>query len=509
MSLALTGAAIQAAITAALSAGQSELSIPAGTYILTQPVRIPPGTRNFKLYGAGPGSTILASPANVLSQMLYVGDNIVEHNNWGIYNRPNVQLETVNEGDTELHLVAGGLNGFTPQVGDYCVLWDAHVVYANGSTTGSQLLNRAQNVIVTAFDPATGIVTIDQPAGRAFDTKPALANVSAYVCRDVSVSGFGFDGAIAGTTAEASGGCVTYMLAEGGTVEDIAVNDFLTNAVWLTQVRGMTVDSVQIQDSVATTPGNGYGVVVSRSSQVSVSNGDFSSMQQGFIMHAGSMDVIARECHASACGLDGSHGMDERRIQVIDCSGAIQFGNQAWPEGCDTVSLQGGYMSLLNLCANVRNVNVGDQTPVSLGLIQTWSQETGVSGPGQGPTNVLIENSTVQGLNNLYSDYYCYNGGLIAFKNCTFDQTRTAWGNALDFQHLAGSLSIDGCTFNMSAKGYPAISLSTPGNLQLSVTNSKFENPGVKSPFLVAAGFGGKVMQSGNTLNGAALASNS
>ncbi len=456
---------INSAIAAAIANHASEYDLPAGTYVLNNPIVIPPGTRNFALKGAGSTQTILTAPYQAMNQAIMVGYMVQTHNNWGLTNRTNYSLNSIKQGDSTVSLVSPS----RIYAGHYYCIWDSHTEWANNANV-TCVMNHAEIVNPTAVN-ANGTITLDQPASREYDQTAQLADVDAYLCKNITVSGFGFDASIPGST-NASNSLVAVSLTDGAQISDVTVTNYLTDALNMVNSRNITIDRASISNAIATGPGQGYGVMLSRCRFVTVTNLTANNMRHGIICHAGTTDVSAANCSCIGCSLD-AHGMDERRLSFTNCSGdnTCQFGNQAWPEGDRDITLnQCNFAGGFNACAYANNIQATSST---FGPLVLWSDLAGVTtpAPNQYPDRLSFTGCTFVGPNNLIAE--ATQMGTANFTNCAFNATRTSWGNVFQFKTMSGTLNFSGCSFSCASARNSDIALefSSPNGLNLSLTN--------------------------------------
>jgi hypothetical protein len=302
------------------------------------------------------------------------------------------------------------------------------------------------------------------------------------MCTNLNVSGFGMNGGVPGTTNASS------SLLEVGLVDHFATNDmyvdtYYTDALCFVNTRNLTVTNANINNAVATGPGQGYGVTLERCRYVTVKSCTANNMQQGVICHSGTTDASISYCTMTGCSCD-MHGMDERRITWTDntCTGSIQVGNQAWPEGDMNVTITGGsYGEGLNLCAYANTVSASN---VNFSTLNLWSTLAGVTNPAanQYADKITLTSCTFTGPHDIIKE--CPALGNVTFNKCTLISTQTAWGIVVQIKSMtAKSLNFTNCNFEDDS-GYIPMVLSTSAAFSTSVSGCTFTSQG-GSPYAV------------------------
>lgn len=451
---------INQGIANAISNGEHQYTVPAGTYILQNPIQIPAGTSNFTLQGAGSSQTILTTPNTALNYCIIVGDWVQLHNNWNLTNRTNYAVSAVGQGSQTIKVA----EGTAITTGDYYVLWDTHTEWANNSNQ-TCVMNHGEVCKVTAYNSSTGTITLDKPTSRSYDSTAELAAINSRICTNITVSGFGMNGLVTG------GGSATSALLLGGisdhiSTTDMYVTDFFTDAIDFVMARNISISKMNLNNSVATDPGDGYGVTLQRCRYATVMNCTSTNMRHGYIGHAGSTDLTFVNCTATGCDFD-LHGMDERRATFTNCTsdGTIQIGNQAWPEGDSSVTINGGsFGGGINACAYAENVTA---TKTSFACLTVFSELTGVNNPPstQYPDNFTFNQCSFVNPHNEISESSRF--GTATFNGCYFESTNTAWGYIIVFSQMSvKNFTFSSCTFkNDSTRGDVPIQINDPATL--------------------------------------------
>jgi hypothetical protein len=465
---------INQGIVSAIANGENSYSVPAGTYILQNPIQIPAGTSNFTLEGAGSANTILTTPDTVLLDCIMVGDLVQLHNNWNLTNRTNYPVDAVGANSKIIYVKTGT----SITTNNYYVLYDTHTEWANNSNQ-TEVMNHAEVCKVTGYNSNTGAVTLDEPTARSYDSTAEFAAINARICTNITVKGFGMNGLV-GSSGSASSSLLLCGIADHVNVSDLNVGEFFTGAIDFVNARNINVSNCNVHDSTATDPGDGYGVTIQRCRYVTVSNCVATNMRHGFIGHAGATDLTFTGCTETSCDFD-LHGMDERRVSFNNCTtdGTIQIGNQAWPEGDSTVTISGGsYGSGINACAYADNVT---SSKVTYLCMTVFSELTGQNSPpaSQYPDNFTFNGCSFKGPHNLIAESTRF--GTATFNNCTFEATNTAWGNILVWNEMSvKSFTFSACSFQLdSTRGDIPFVFNTPASLfSLTIKSSAVTSEG-------------------------------
>lgn len=352
---------INAGIQQAIADGKSEYYIPACTYNLDNIIYVPPGTKNFKLYGAGADKTIFVTPNTYLStQAIQIGLPVLLHNDWGLANRTNWSIADPKEGATTLTL-QGGQAAF-PSTAKRFVIWSRQSVC---HSQAPDVCNHyaSEIVTVTGYNSSTNTVTLSGGIGRDYlttDSEPVkLALIDDQISSNIEVSDMGFDGVLANGNG-GSWGFVQASMTDGLKMHDLSAINFDGWAINALLDIHAQMWNLKANDATATGAGAGYGITVQKSRFVEVWDSESSKSRHSFITHSGSMDVNFHDILFNA-GFD-THGYDSKRITLTNCqdgSDSLNIGNGAWNLG-DEVSItnchltEGGFFGygLQNLRTN-------------------------------------------------------------------------------------------------------------------------------------------------------------
>ncbi len=491
---------INAGIAAAIQAGEHEYVLPAGNIPLNKPIVIPPGATDFTIRGQGSSGTTLTT-TQPLSEAIQIGQPVQLHNNWGLTNHPNLHVGPVREGQRSIQLFPGE----RPRANHYYVLWDTHTEGANNDTK-TVVMNHAEIVRVTSAHGDTA--DLDEPTAREYDASAQLADVDRLICRNIKVQGIGFNGATG--LSKSSRSLLAAYWVEGMEVSDTKIRNYETNALYFVNSRHITVSHADISGATTLGPGGGYGVALSRCRFALVTDSEADQSRHGFIAHAGTTDATFQRCACQASGFD-AHGMDERRLQFLDCKadGTLQVGNQAWPEGDRQIEIRNcQFGGGLNVCARTRDLQATDS---DFGLVAIWSDVTGYQNPSadQAPDGIHLVHCRIIGQNDLIKAHVAAPGrpvrvGTIEFRDCEFESTRRQWGSAIEFKDLSGHLIFDGCRIACdSERGDVPIQLSSPyQDLFVELNRCEVRSSAANCAAVVHPGFAGLVSLVGNRYHG-------
>lgn len=294
-----------------------------GTYFLSQPLVIPAGAKRFSLRGAGKDASILR-PNVAMAYAIEAGDEVLNHNNWGLTQLPQTPVLPSRTGDASLVFATRT----TLQPGPY-VLWDqGKVEHRDG---GATTFFRAEIVQVETSIPSARKAVLANAIGREYTLAPSLALLKGVLSEQVTIEGLGFDGAaVDGSRAK---GMVVVGLTRGVTLRNLACRNFTHSGIKTVLCSDVSIRDVQVTDAEADGPGEGYGIQISRSRWVQIADSSIGNMRRGIVMHTGTMDALIERCTTDGTDFD-THGFDERRITFRHCTGGgISFGNEAWYAG--------------------------------------------------------------------------------------------------------------------------------------------------------------------------------
>jgi hypothetical protein len=482
---------INQGISAALAQGASSYTLPAGTYNIQNPIVIPAGAQNFSLVGAGSSKTILTTPSGALSQqVIQVGVNPVLSDNWWITGSNNVPINSVVTGQSSIKLVTPSASFKT----GYYILWDAYKVMCAKGPNDS--MNHAEVVKVTAYNPTTGVATIDVPAGREYTQSPMLAPYQGAVCTNITVSGIGFNGYTSNGYTE---GLLMVGISDHVAVNDLNVINFNSDAIMTNTARYVTISNSNVSTTDDGDAGSGYGFAIYRSRFVTVQNCTANQCRHGFIIHSGSMDVTLSQ-DTTYNGID-THGYDERRICIFECTGdGGDIGNDAWLAGANGVLIQNcNFNSTFGFHANVRNVRVVNTTLAGVGMYSVDPGTTptvGVPAGGMADAIMFVHCNIVGGGFTLFSEEGATRMGAITFSQCNFENTGTDWGTDIDLAAIPGNLNLLSCTLKVDSADH-VVQLTDPANLVFVMRQCQLIGQGNLGVW-VSSAFGGRAQFVGN-----------
>lgn len=486
---------INQGIQNALAQGLTSYQVPAGTYTLQNPIIVPPATINFSLQGAGSALTILTSPSAKMTHMIRVGSLYNHYRN----NGSTRLLATVKQGDTSVILPMN----FNLPLNKYYTLQDDYLVY--NASDPARINNHFELVKFTSYSPTTGRATLDKPAAREYNLNPAIFSADAETSQNVSVSGFGMDGTIIGTTIDASDRLVYAVLVDGLNLTDLRVQTFQSAGLEVDECRNVQITNSSVNGAVDKGAGQGYGFILRHSRFVNVSNSSADGCRHGFILHSGTTDTTLDTCASTGpySNID-LHGFDERRVVIKNCScgTTINIGNDKWLAGAKSVTIQNCTMGgALILCPNASGITV---TNSSLGGVKTTSSNEPLSSPTGGyPDLVKFDTCSFTTGNSVFTNQISAIG-TISFNLCTFESTRTDWGSLFSISQFdQGTLNFTTCKFTVDSlrpADVPFQIYAGGVNAKVVIRGSQFiSNGGSLCAVLITAPFAGHVSLTTNT----------
>ncbi len=475
--LSLTGLAtaqdegmLQRQLNEAIARGEP-FRIPAGTFRLSKPLRVPGGVSNLQIIGAGPDRTILKPSAN-MNYAIEIGGEIVGHNLWPLAQKSGaIRLGPLAESAKEISAKASP---------GYYLLWDQNRVI-HQKTKSTSIMNRAEIVRVTGS--ADGRLTIDRPLGREYTMSPSMVPIDQEIGLNLKIEGVGYDG-----SAVQSQGFLQIRLVRGVEIRNCEARGFRQGGFLIALCEDVKIENCFAGEATDGGWGNGYGFYISRSKNVSVVDCKAKKCRHGFIAHGGSRHVRFERCVGEAAGFD-THGMGEGFIHFIDCrtvSCGIAIGNDAWQEGTEHVTVvrmktDGG----IQMHPNVKDVRVTDSTFKGVNFFNMNRI---------GPSHLVFTRCRIEGPKHLINNARGVFARAVRFEECSF-KTETNWGRVIEVKSGEGDLSFNNCTFETQDTRAPFRLISSSG-LDLRVLNCKTIGR-AEALILVEKGYQGKVEASG------------
>lgn len=489
---------INQAISDAIASGRSSITLPARVINLDNNIIVPPGTKNFALIGAGIDRTVIKSRWK-RQKFIDVGDQIVSHNNWGLTNKTNYNVETVPEGATTLRLLPGQAP-LTP--GDY-VLWDENVI-RNRSGAGDTY-NRAEIVKVLVYNFSNRTVLLDQPVGRTFNVRPKLADYRTALSENITISGMTFDGLA--DDGQGSEALLSLNSVRNAVVRDVRFVNYSNGAMYVNVCKNTEISGVIIDRATQGGVGAGYGLTTTRSRFTWIHN-VVANWGQAIKFHTGAMDSLVEDIVTTDGGnaID-SHGFDELRVTVRRATGngGITLGNEAWAAGGSGHLVEDSDLGFLFIGPNATNVVVRRSRfagALSLSDLDPNQADPNANPRGGTPGNLWFEDVEFTAAQNVVNDFVWYNVRRATFVRCKFTSTNPNWGSVIKLAGARGSLEFIECEFNAGANR-EAIEIATgAGNrLNLVIRNSVIRSEvGLDVGLWLRPTFQGSVMISNNRL---------
>lgn len=426
---------VSADVLAAISAGMSSYTLPAGEVMLRSPIIIPPGTRGFSLLG-GAGGTTLRTPSHMDRQAIRIGNRPELSDNWWITGPNNISIGAVPEGQD-------WVQSAEPVPLGYAVLWDHYkIVCAKGPNVS---MNHAELVKVVSYDQTTGKAMLDAKVGRDYAAPASLCPYEGATCANIKVQGISFDGATM-DGSNTSEGLLMLGIADNVQLIDLHAKNFRSDAIATNTARNVSVTNCSVQGASEGGAGAGYGFSIYRSRHVVLQGDSATGCRHGILLHSGTMDVQIRSC-TTPNGFD-LHGYDERRVDITDCSGdGLDVGNDAWLGGAKDV-----HLTHCNITGDV-GFHAGTGivcTDCQFGAIGLYSVEAGTTPTVGIPAAEQVGDLTLVGCTmtsggSCVIDQGAQRYGTVAFRDCKFRSKSTSLD--LSYSGAGGSLAFTGCTF--------------------------------------------------------------
>jgi hypothetical protein len=279
---------IQQAVNQGIAEGR-DVRLSEGTFRVKNSISIPRETNNFRILGAGSDKTKFITTSPLTGNLFRIGNyNIQSHNNWGISNLPQIEVDGRVEDNAKTATISEGQSA--PVVGQWYALWDQQYfqhpqwrVYVTG-----------EMLKVTAYNPATRQVTFDINVGRTYGREAKLANLDKFTNSDIAVGGFTYDAFIE-ETSEWSKGVITAGMSLRLKVHDIKVIHFDGVNFNLSLCRECDISKIDQTETQSRSAGAGagYGIVFSRSRLSTICDSDSRGgrMRHNMVSHTGSMDL--------------------------------------------------------------------------------------------------------------------------------------------------------------------------------------------------------------------------
>lgn len=444
----MTAAQINSAILAAIAGGQRSYTVPAGVHTIEAPIRIPGGTSGFELLG-GPGVD--------LQPVAGLGDRYAIEVSADDPTGP-ISIGPVVTGQRVLTRTGS----WTP--GWYLIEDDHVALHVTSSTKKNHL------AVVRVLD-ASG--TVDRPMPREFGPNPRALPLAGLLSENIRVSGFRLiaNGALTGDSRARGLVLAKYvrnlalanLTVEAGAWRVVAVGaDRCTDVA----VSHCTITGGGWSEfGSGTVVGIGYGVQVNASRFARVWSCTVTACRASIMFSDGTTDSEARNCTvvfeytgntpntlpSVGMGSIDTHGNDERRIRIINCTAPIlSLGNSSWIEGSRGVTITGGTYTWLALRPNVRNVTMRGST-----LTRFYMDES--KDASRMPTDIWLDQVTHSGP---------HHSGFLAMG------TPMVLGN-VTLRRVTGA-----------SNGWPFVRLLGPGTVNLRVIDCSISGVGGSNPLI-------------------------
>jgi hypothetical protein len=312
-----------AALQNAVNSGAGTVFIPAGTYKVTQTISVP---GNVHVFGSGIGSTVI--DGTVLTSgfvMQFTGASLVQV---GAVASATIDTTTVT-------MAAPPSPALSPN--DVIIIWNP----VGGSWNSSRAYYN-QGEFCTVQSVSGSAVTV---VGALYDTYTSASNVYSLARQSASLSSLSIKSPIAYGSGDT--GAVNFIRIVNGRMSDVAVFGGTNTSVSVTQCYGFCVTDVQVSDNLFDNTGDDYGIGVSNSQDVDITNCIVDIHGSHAVTTGGSGvigSVITRAVRIDSCTLSASagtaadtHGNSEF-VAYTNCmlsGGALLGGDSITIRNCD------------------------------------------------------------------------------------------------------------------------------------------------------------------------------
>jgi hypothetical protein len=468
-SLQFTGSTIQSYVNAALAAGQTTCSIPKENYVLTSQVNLPVGTTNFTIEGNG--STVTA-PGQTLSTFFSVGGNA--SNLWSMSGKIPL-TQAVAYGSNTAYVAPSTVI----KVNDHYDLFDYHQVVVSTGSGAAEYDHIDPELVVTAYNSATGQITFDTTVSRNYTT-PYILDVQKLTTSKLTLQDFVMNGSVINGTPSSFG--ISAGFCDSLTLNNITLQQFQDSFVLVSGCRYETCNNIHCDNGNSTS----YGINSAHSRWITIFDCEATNQQHGNEV-ANSCDGVVTAFVETSAPLD-EHGMDDERWTYNYCgtqqqSSDFSVGNAAWNDPDSGVILNSCWFNSFHPCAGTTGLVAN-----SCQFAQMWFDSSTHAGTNIPISAVFNGGGSTCPTYNIPSDMAA---DQLTFNNFSFITTQTGWSDNFSWSNGAfkgGSVTCNNCLFQNYASGYSPISLSSAGTLNL---NSCMVN-GNKSKYAV-------ILQSGFT----------
>lgn len=489
------GEVVQAQLDAAIAAGQTVYTLPAGPIHLTRALVIPSGTRNLTIQGQA-GTQLVRTSANTFPMLMVGNDFSYGFLNEGFSSMPRTVPQPIAEGAKVLQLPAG--HAVVP--GWYALLGTQastdSVTHAAGNPT---FWTRRELIRVVSVSGNTA--TLSEPVGRDFPA-PELRLLEPdtalprdrMISRNITLRNFSINGQSTINQGFNEKNLVA-SLVHNFTVDDVSILGFGTAGLSVQLGRGVLVNRLRAQNGRL--DHTGYSVEFAGTRFTTLRNSTFTRVRSAVTHMGGAMDSLVEDISAPEAIVDASHGQMERRILFRRVNAnVIQIANSMWRGGASGVRIvDSTARSQIWLQAGAEDVVIQGMlpgqnitTPIIFLFTEQGGSGTGNTQPIGVGTVTLIDGATTGVLPNAVNIQTTSSTGAISrigsltVRNWTFRNPNTQFGGNIWIGSLATvtPITIENSQFHTTAQWSAPIFLGPAtgnGQVQLQLRNAQFNTP--------------------------------
>lgn len=446
---------INARITAALLAGDTEVILPPGISYLDYPIVIPKGATNLALRGHPySGSHLQARDAMAGKAIIQVGQQSNDPSNaWDTSAAEILLFQAVAVGDITLVKLEGEPN---PVVGEYYALADLATIPEWQTDAFVDVVYRSELVKVISY--SAGNIGIDRPAAREYLTGDdariyPMQTEANDVCVNITLSDFTVDGCYdEGGDLYAENG-IWAVLCDGISVRNVTVSRCDENCVRFDVCRDVTVSTVAVNGDVEREELY-RGLNFFRCLNIKCTDIAADKLRHGVQFSTANSDfrLVGYVATNSYDDSPDCHGGRNHRGLIADFTTdwSCKVGNFSYPTGDQDITIQNGE------CAEQIKVQCGSSVSVSTCTAQAVIFQTNKGQPDYWPhncsfsrcrfvspatdpvstTNVYLDENDEIDEEPLPGDSFLRATGIV-FNECTFVQ-----------EYVAGT------SYNVNIQGY-------------------------------------------------------
>lgn len=489
------GEVVQAQLDAAIAAGQTVYTLPAGPIHLTRALVIPSGTRNLTIQGQA-GTQLVRTSANTFPMLMVGNDFSYGFLNEGFSSMPRTVPQPIAEGAKVLQLPAG--HAVVP--GWYALLGTQastdSVTHAAGNPT---FWTRRELIRIISVSGNTA--TLSEPVGRDFPA-PELRLLEPdtalprdrMISQNITLRNFSINGQSTINQGFNEKNLVA-SLVHNFTVDDVSILGFGTAGLSVQLGRGVLVNRLRAQNGRL--DHTGYSVEFAGTRFTTLRNSTFTRVRSAVTHMGGAMDSLVEDLTAPEAIVDASHGQMERRILFRRVNAnVIQVANTMWRGGASGVRIvDSTARSQIWLQAGTEDVLIQGMlpgqtitTPIIFLFTEQGGSGTGSTQPIGVGTVTLTDGATTGVLPNAVNIQTTSSTGAtprigsLTVRNWIFRNPNTQFGGNIWIGSLATvtPITIENSQFHTTAQWSAPIFFGPAtgnGQVQLQLRNAQFNTP--------------------------------